>query len=134
MIFNNLPRWRRDFVPLVLWMGLIFALSSQSKLISIEEPFSAMLFYKMAHIIFYAILAWLWWRALSPQRQLNWRLFLMAFILTTLYGVSDEIHQYYVPGRSSRLADVFFDASGAWAMILLIRQKNNPKLTFLNRS
>ncbi len=110
-----------DVVPLVAWMGLIFALSSRPTLISIEDQLEAMLFYKTAHVIFYAMLAWLWWRALAPQRQMTWQLFGTVFVLTTLYGISDEIHQLYVPGRSCRLADVFFDASGAWAMLLLIR-------------
>jgi VanZ family protein len=46
----------------------------------------------------------------------------MALVLTTLYGVSDEFHQSFVSGRHGRLADVFFDAGGALAMILLIRR------------
>lgn len=57
-----LPRWLRDALPLLLWMALIFALSSRSRLIDIENEADEKLFYKTAHFISYAILAWLWWR------------------------------------------------------------------------
>lgn len=124
MLFRleQLPRWLRDGVPLVLWMLLIFTLSAQPVLIVIQDETNERIFYKIAHLLAYAILAWLWWRALAPQRRLGWTVLLMAFALTTLYGVSDEIHQRFVPGRTGRLADVFFDAGGALAMILLIRR------------
>ncbi|MBI1876836.1 MAG: VanZ family protein [Chloroflexi bacterium] len=117
-----LPRWLRDIVPLVLWMAFIFIFSSQPGLIEIENEVNDKFFYKTAHFLAYAGLAWLWWRALVPQRQAGWAILLLAFALTTLYGVSDEIHQRFVPGRHGRLADVFFDAGGAWAMLLLIRR------------
>ena len=120
--FGTLPRWLRDIVPLVLWMALIFVLSSQPRLIEIKNATDEKLFYKTAHMLAYAGLAWLWWRALAPERQVSWPVFLGAFTLATLYGVSDEIHQLFVPGRHGQPADVFFDAAGAWAMLLLIRQ------------
>jgi VanZ family protein len=103
-------------------MALIFALSSQSTLVIIKGDTDEKLFYKTAHVLAYAMLAWLWWRALAPQRQIGWSILMAAVALTTLYGVSDEFHQLFVPGRHARLADVFFDAGGALAMILLIRR------------
>lgn len=103
-------------------MGLIFILSAQPTLIEIEDEVDEKLFYKIAHIITYAILTWLWWRALAPNRQITWSSLWIAFVLVTLYGISDEFHQRFVPGRHGRLADVLFDASGALMMILLIRR------------
>lgn len=120
--FETWPRWLRDFLPLVIWMAVIFAFSAQSTLVKIENEVSEKFVYKMAHMFAYAGLVWLWWRALAPHRQLRWPDLLLAFGLTVLYGVSDEIHQRFVPGRHGQPADVFFDAAGAWAMILLIRQ------------
>jgi VanZ family protein len=122
MQFDRTPRWLRDFVPLVFWLGLIFWLSSQPQLVQFDEPLTAMLFAKTAHFVVYGILAWLWWRALSSSRQLTWSILLTAFILTTLYGASDEIHQSYVLGRTGQFADVLVDASGALAMVLSIRR------------
>ena len=116
-----LPRWLRDFMPLLLLMTLIFWLSNQSILLDIENDAGEKTFYKSAHILAYAFLAWFWWRALSPQREAVWSLLWLAFGLAVLYGISDEIHQLFVPGRHGRFADVLFDASGALAMILLLR-------------
>jgi VanZ family protein len=115
------PRWLRDFVPLLAWLSLIFILSAQPVLVEIDDEVSEKFFYKLAHVGAYAVLAWLWWRALAPQRQGSWPLLLAAAGLATLYGVSDEVHQLFVPGRHGRVADVLFDASGAILMILLLR-------------
>jgi VanZ family protein len=124
MVFRleNLPRWLRDVTPLVMWMALIFLFSAQSTLIKIEHEINEKIFYKTAHMLGYAVLAWLWWRTLTPQRRITWSVLLTAVALTALYAISDEIHQLFVPGRTGRLADVFFDTGGALAMILLIRR------------
>ena len=117
----KLSRWLRDIVPLILWMALIFGLSAQSRLIKIHRPLEAEIFYKTAHMIFYAILAWLWWRAIAPRRQVTWFILVVAFLLTLMYGLSDEFHQWFVPSRHSRVTDVLFDGSGALIMLLLLR-------------
>jgi VanZ family protein len=119
--YYALPRWLRDIAPLILWMALIFILSSRSTLVEIESGTGEKLFNKSAHVIVYGILAWLWWRALTAQRQITWPILFTALTLTVLYGISDEFHQSFVPGRHGRVSDVLFDASGALAMILLIR-------------
>jgi VanZ family protein len=119
--YYALPRWLRDVVPLVLWMALIFALSAQSDLVDIEDKAGEKFFYKISHLAAYAALAWLWWRALAPQRQTSWPVLTTALVLTVLYAISDEVHQSFVPGRHPALYDVLFDTGGALAMILLIR-------------
>ncbi len=120
--FETLPRWLRDFVPLIFWMGLIFWLSSQQVLTGIENETNKKVIHKTAHIVAYAALAWFWWRALTAQRRTTWSILLTAFALTTLYGISDEIHQLFVPGRYGKIFDVLFDAGGALMMVLLLRR------------
>lgn len=47
----------------------------------------------------------------------------VSFAFSALYAVSDEIHQYFVPGRSCQITDIFIDSSGAFCgavMIVLI--------------
>lgn len=53
-----------------------------------------------------------------------------AFGIASLYAVTDEIHQFFVPGRSCELRDVLIDAGGAalgilclWGIIALLRQR-----------
>lgn len=116
------PRWLYDFGPLLLWMGLIYWLSDRPTLIDIESQVGERIVYKSAHVVAYAILAWLWWRALAPQRRVTWPALFGALLLAILYGLSDELHQRLVPGRHGRVADVLFDAGGALAMVLLIRR------------
>ncbi|MBE6686127.1 MAG: hypothetical protein E7591_02740 [Ruminococcaceae bacterium] len=67
---------------------------------------------KTAHFSAYAILALLTGTAITPHtKKLAYRLG-GAFIISVLYAVSDEIHQYFVPGRSCELRDVLIDSSG----------------------
>lgn len=115
-------RWLYDFGPLILWMALIFWLSDQPALLDIPSQVGERLVYKSAHMAAYAILAWLWWRALSPRRHATWPVLGGALLLAVLYGITDELHQRLVPGRYGRVADVLFDAGGALAMVLLIRR------------
>jgi VanZ family protein len=46
-------------------------------------------------------------------RRITLRSALLAIAITVGYGVTDEVHQSFVPGRSAERADVYADASGA---------------------
>lgn len=56
-----------------------------------------------------------------------------AFISLTgvlLYAVTDEVHQYFVPGRSMQLSDIFADLFGAviavivlWTVLRFVRKR-----------
>ncbi len=112
----------RDVALLLFWLALIFWLSDQSVLVEIADPGEEKVFYKSAHMAAYGLMLWLWWRVLTPQRRATWPILMIAFTLTVLYGMSDEIHQRFVPGRHGRVADVLFDTAGALMMVLLLRQ------------
>ncbi len=116
-----LARW----LAALAWMALIFALSSQSKLPSPDDPWINFLFKKSAHFTVFGILAVLLWRALPtmPRRSL-W-----AWLLTALYAVSDEFHQVYVASRTPTARDVIIDMCGAATFLALAwwwRRKNLP--------
>jgi VanZ family protein len=65
---------------------------------------------KGGHIIGYAILAFLLWRAFDFKEQKVW----VAWFLAILYAITDEFHQSFVPGRHSSIWDVLiFDNLGA---------------------
>jgi hypothetical protein len=62
---------------------------------------------KVAHFFVYGLLATLLVRLARGPRA--WWLALLA---TSLYGASDEWHQYFVPGRSCDVMDWLADTSG----------------------
>jgi VanZ family protein len=103
--------------PLLLWgpvalqMAAIFAASSIADL----GPLPAGISDKSGHSIGYALLGALLLRALAHGRlaEVTWRRALGSIILATLYGVSDEFHQSFVPGRSPDVRDVLADFAGA---------------------
>ena len=45
---------------------------------------------------------------------------LLAFTLAFLYAVTDEVHQYFVPGRGPSAKDVLIDSIGAMIGIALL--------------
>jgi VanZ family protein len=68
---------------------------------------------KTAHVIEYAILFFLIWRAGSNEgRRVSVRVFLGSLILSLLYALTDEWHQTLTPGREGTLRDVGFDGLG----------------------
>jgi VanZ family protein len=97
--------------PVVLQLAIIFAASSIPNLRQIPGGISD----KSGHSIGYAMLAGLLVRALAGGRLegVTWKRSVAAIVLATLYGVSDEFHQLFVPGRSADPYDVLADSVGA---------------------
>ena len=102
-------------------MALIFALSAQPKH-GIIPSFGAwdLLVKKGAHLMGYAILAWLWHRALNGRKP--WT----AWCIAVLYAASDELHQSFVLGRNAQLVDVGIDALGATLGLLVALYFQKP--------
>lgn len=117
------------WLPVALLAVVIFVLSSFPYLPAPPGPYSD----KWEHMAMYGLFSTLIVRAMAGGRWLGVRAsaFWAAVVLTTLYGVSDEFHQAFVPGRMSDAADVVADAIGAaiaaglllaWAIIRRRRQ------------
>ena len=72
---------------------------------------------KTAHVLIYAALGASLVRALAGGRipAMTLTRILLAAALGTLYGVSDEIHQHFVPPRTPDILDVAADSIGAFA-------------------
>mgnify|MGYP003298480280 CR=1 FL=1 len=66
-----------------------------------------------SHIISYFILGVLMVSLLKEFRLVDKRTFIFAVIMCILYAISDEVHQYYVPGRSGDVVDVLIDTVGS---------------------
>ena len=98
------------WAPVVAYMALIFFLSSLH-----AAPLPQAVSDKFAHATGYVGLGLLVTRAVigGMPRRIGWKQALLAILITTAYGASDEYHQRFVAGRSADLADLYADATGA---------------------
>jgi VanZ family protein len=110
-------RLRLDlWLPPVVLMGVIFALSAQPSLdsgLGVIDHIGR----KLIHFGEYALLCFLWWRALAsvtgPRRAA-----LLAFLITSGYAATDEFHQTFVEGRHGNALDWVIDSAGAAVVAL----------------
>jgi VanZ family protein len=94
-------------------MGTIFFLSHQPGDRLTLPPLPGI--DKLAHILVYGFLAATVFFAIGEQRRnakpRSVMLLTMAFCF--LYGISDEFHQSFIPGRFVSILDLFADCAGA---------------------
>lgn len=109
------------WIPAILWMALLFYLSSRSTLPSLPKPGWDVLLKKGGHFAAYGILAALYLRALTWDAPLTRGHWWLAWGLTALYAVSDEVHQSFVPGRNAAVTDWLIDVTGAAITLTLLR-------------
>jgi VanZ family protein len=110
------PRFRL-WLPVAAWAALIFALSSIPDLGTGLGGWDLVL-RKLAHAAEYAVLGALLVRATGRLA--------LSIVLGTLYAVSDEAHQAFVPGRTGSVLDVGLDAVGV-ACGVVLWQKARPR-------
>ncbi len=114
--------WLWYWAPPLAWMGLLFFLSAQPDLPHAPGPWLDTLIKKGGHAVVYAILAWLYLRALRHrfvENEASTVLRVVSVGLAVLYALSDEYHQTFVPGRNGNLFDVAVDGLGACLAMLL---------------
>lgn len=113
----------------VVYAGIIFYVSSLSQpLAQVGLPFSLPPgMDKLIHLGQYAVLCFLLCRAVdasmggtqTPLSAAGYNALVICFLCTTLYALSDEIHQLFVPPRSCDGFDLAADAAGAAAIAML---------------
>ncbi len=118
------------WLPVIVWCSIIFYLSNIPYLSSgLEETLDTIL-RKIAHVVEFAILTFLLWRAIINSFKLDLTLvYKLSAILSVLYAISDEIHQAFVPFRGPRVTDVLIDSIGVViAMWIIIRKNRSCKI------
>jgi len=100
------------WLPLMSYAGLMFYLSS------LPHPPQPLIFFtydKTLHVVEYAILGMLVINLLQKYfpDQRKRRLTILAVVLSTLYGITDEFHQYFTPFRDASVFDVCADGIGS---------------------
>jgi VanZ family protein len=141
-------RFIRYWLPAVFWMALIFSASADTQSFRhsslIFEPLVRWLFphlspmqvaalhhvfRKCCHLSEYAILAWLFWRAIrkpakNDPRPWSWNEAGLTLAIVSMYAASDELHQAFVPSRTPLVSDVVIDTCGGAAALLLLWLRN----------
>jgi len=121
------PRWV-SWVPAGTWAVTLFVLSSRPWLTGPPGGLSD----KHIHALAFGLLALacLFGLVHGQWRRVDLRWAVVAAVMASLYGVSDEWHQSFVPGRTADWADVRADAIGAviaagagWAWAILLRRR-----------
>ncbi len=102
------------YLPSLVWMGVIFYLSSRSTAVITGTNQTRFIILKTFHLIEYSILAILLFISTKKYHR--------ALLIGYLYAVSDEIHQYFVPGRNARVQDTLIDFVGLTIGLLLVRK------------
>jgi len=115
------------WLPVLSYLILIFVLSSlpEPTPAGPEIPFLD----KFLHTIEYAVLGFLLVRGFKNSRLLfsNTGFILLTIALATLYGITDEFHQYFVPTRSATLGDILFDCLGSIIGSIVYRKREQPR-------
>ncbi len=107
--------------PVILYMAAIFVVSGQQH-VSLGGRLTFSDSDKLLHACAYFGLALVAYRA-AAMVPLTLRLdpAVVGMIISALYGVTDEFHQHFVPGRSTDVFDLLADAAGALIAMLTIK-------------
>lgn len=115
------------YTPLILyWIVLLFATSVPDNAIPTTGVSD-----KILHFMAYFVLGVLLNLTLAFQNKyklLQNKSVIATLILGSMYGIFDEVHQYFIPGRSMELFDLMADFSGlvlATVFVILLMKYNN---------
>lgn len=129
MIIDNSFKYH---LPFFFWLTVIFV---QSSFPAVELPQIEIISAdKLAHMGVYGLLALLCYISLIHQTKFNLLYshpFTFTILICSVYGASDEFHQYFVPNRDCEFFDWLADVIGAIIMVLLIKYYLTKKFRFL---
>ncbi len=118
------PRWMA-VVAFVAWAGLIFWLSSLPPAVpdahsSVVRSWAMNLRHAPAFGLFALLFLWATSRGgerlAATAARVNW-----ALVAVLLYGILDERHQYYTPGRDASASDILTNLAGGWLCASVLR-------------
>lgn len=122
------------WLPFIVWAVVIFSFSSIPTVRTSEIHWRDFVVKKTAHIVEFFIFSLLLYRAMVNSNMKTDRLLLVTVIFAAfLYGLTDEYHQSFTPGRGPMLRDVAIDTSGSVLFILSLKHVviRNEKLSKL---
>lgn len=136
-MFSRIILWITSLLP-ILYMGFIWYLSSypSDAIIHTGLTWDGLL-KEGLHLVEFGALYVLLFLALLARGKVSVGLCIIAAIISATYGIVDELHQHFVPGRSATLTDLIKDITGvavAWYFMgRLYFQGHNSRLGLLLR-
>lgn len=104
--------FKKYWAPVLLYAGFIFYTSS------IPSPFPEVKAdLSVLHIPMFFVLSYLMSRAFAGTKLEGRGIIVFPMIVTALYGILDELHQLYVPGRTFSYPDMGLDLFGACLIV-----------------
>ena len=134
------------WVILIIWMIIIFLFSNQAysgdtthsilenvlpSILNID--ILNFIIRKSAHFIEYFILTLLTISLLKEYSLTERIILLLSLIICFTYACTDEIHQAFIPGRTSLFKDVLIDTSGGLISLILYYIFNKYKKISRNK-
>lgn len=141
---HKLRGFLKYWLPVVIWMAVIFTASSDTHSYEHSSRLIAPLLYwlfphisantvdwvvfiarKCAHLTEYSVFALLLWRALrqffrNDSRNWSWRQAGTTLLIVAFYAATDEFHQRFVAGRTPAVHDVLIDTLGGATGLFLL--------------
>ncbi len=108
------------WLPPILWASIIFSFSASPTGQVSGVKWQDFSFKKFAHVVEYGTLATLIYRGLVNTIADRKRVVIYTIIIAVVYGITDEFHQSFTPGREPHIRDVIFDTIGVILAILAI--------------
>lgn len=117
-----MKKFLKFWLPIIFWMAVMFILSAIPNLkTELEQDF---LLRKIAHMVEFGILTFLFFRALQQEKISFVKMLIFSMIFSLFYAFSDEFHQLFVRGRHCSFGDVAIDSIGILIMGLVCYIKN----------
>ena len=110
------------WLPFIVWAIVIFSFSSNPTVKTSEVHWQDFLVKKTAHLVEYFAFSLLLYRAIVNSGIKSKNIILIVILITFLYGMSDEFHQSFTPGREPRLRDVMIDTSGSVIFFIFLKK------------
>lgn len=111
------------WAPPLIWMGLIFYMSSQKSISITTNAVSEFVTFKTLHMVEYSFLFFLLYRAFQSLKIIQNNMFaIYSFIIACSYSFTDELHQLSIPSRQGRVRDILFDVAGMMVMYGIIKK------------
>lgn len=111
------------WLPPFIWMGMVYFMSSQKSVSITSNPTSEFVTFKTLHMVEYALLFFLFYRAFHSIKNMSEYSFtIYSFVIALSYSLTDELHQLFIPTRQGRMRDIIFDIVGMLIMYGIIRK------------